>query len=396
MSYSRRIRMMLATLAAFTGLVMLFNFLVNPFRAWRHKLVGGIYYRVHVGRERVITPYALRTLRPTTVLLGSSRVLMGINIEQGLKDGYLNAGLSAASLPEISKEVDLALKNPHLRRIIWGVDFFAFEERWKPDPTTYARLKGSLGLRITDTLLSANTLDGTLHLLGRAYDGRRKLSPNALQPIPWTTEFICTRFAADNLQGLASLDPERATVHVRWAIPMYWNYRFGSDAMPIFRSIVDKIRRADVELIVFLPPMSQYELESLRQNGQWQHFQEFKRELAHTISYVDFSGYNELARTDRMFRDLMHMQPEVGHTILRRLLGDPAVDCSGSGQIISDSELQVNSENVDQMLALQDQREQTAIAEPNKYYRAVVRALIQGHDDWTQMGWLHTHDEASN
>jgi hypothetical protein len=396
MNHSRRIRMMLTMMAAFTGLLMLFNFVVNPFRAWHHKLISGIFYRVHVGRERVITPYALRTVRPSTMLLGSSRVLIGINIEQGIKDGFLNAGLSAASLPEMSAEVDLALKNPKLKRIIWGVDFFAFNVGWNPDPPTYARLKGDFGMRITDTLLSANTLDGTIHLIGRAIDGRRKLSPNALQPIPWTPQFICTRFAADDSQGMSSLNPAAAAVHVRWGIPMYLNYRFASNAMPIFREIVEKVRRANVELIVFLPPMCQYELEALRQNGQWQHFQDFKRELARTTSYADFSGYNQIARTDRMFRDLMHMQPEVGHAILRHLLGEPDVDCGGSGQIISSSELQINAENVDQMLELQDQREQMATAEPNKYYQAVASALTEGRRDWTQMGSLHPHNEASN
>jgi hypothetical protein len=396
MNYMRRLWMMLAALAVFSGAVMLINFVVNPFRAWRHRVVSGMFYRVHVGRERVITPYMIRTVRPTTVLFGSSRVLMGMYIDQGMKDGCLNAALSAASLPEISTEVDLALRNPRLKRIIWGVDFFAFESRWVPDPNTYARLEGNLRLRILDTLLSANTLDGSIRLLDRAYDGRRKLNPDALQPVPWTPEFICRSFAADNMQGLASLNLGRATVHVRWAIPMYWNYRFSSNAMPIVREIVNKIRRANVQLIVFLPPMSQYELESLRQNGQWQHFQQFKRDLVQIVPFIDFSGYNELARTDRMFRDLMHMQPEVGHIILRRLLGEPDVQCADNGQIIYGSQLQVNAGNIDQMLALQDQREQMANIEPNKYYQAVSRALVLGRADWTQMGWLRKDQPKTN
>jgi hypothetical protein len=393
MNHLRRIRMMLISLAAFTGVAMLINFLFNPFRAWPHRLISGIYYRVHVGRERVITPYMLRTVHPTTVLLGSSRVLMGIDIDQGLRDGYLNAGLSAASLPEISKEVDIALGNPRLKRIIWGVDFFAFESRWLPDPNTYERLQGNLRLRILDTLLSANTLDATYHLLDRAIGGRRGLDPSALQPIPWTPQFICRSFAANRLIGLSNLDPVRAAVYVRWAIPMYWNYHFSGNGMAIFREIVNKVRRANVELIVFLPPMSQYELESIRQDGQWQHFQDWKRDLARTTAYIDFSGYNEMARTDRLFMDLMHMRPEVGHTILRRLLGDSDAECGDNTRIIFASALQVNAENVDQMLALQDQREQAANVEPNKYYRAVATALVQGHNDWVQMGWLHTDEK---
>jgi hypothetical protein len=76
--------MMLTALAALTGGALLFNFLINPFGTWRHRLVNGIYYRVRAGHERVIAPYLLRSTEPSTVMFGTSRVLMGIPIEQGI------------------------------------------------------------------------------------------------------------------------------------------------------------------------------------------------------------------------------------------------------------------------------------------------------------------------
>jgi hypothetical protein len=102
-----------ATLAA----VMAFNFLVNPLGAWHHRLAPGLYRRVSL--ERMVTPYLLRTSTPQTLLLGLSRVFFGMQIVQGVKDGFENAALSGSSLQEISKEVDIALRNPDLKRIIW-------------------------------------------------------------------------------------------------------------------------------------------------------------------------------------------------------------------------------------------------------------------------------------
>jgi len=141
-NYTRRLRMMLTALAALTGGALLFNFLINPFGTWRHRLVNGIYYRVRAGHERVIAPYLLRSTEPSTVMFGTSRVLMGIPIEQGIKDGVLNAGMAAARPEEIAQGVALALENPHLKRVIWGADFFTFDQRFKPNPDTTARLGG--------------------------------------------------------------------------------------------------------------------------------------------------------------------------------------------------------------------------------------------------------------
>jgi hypothetical protein len=78
-----------------------------------------------------------------------------------------------------------------------------------------------------------------------------------------------------------------------------------------------------VELIAFVAPATEYELEMIRQNGRWTEFQRWKRFLADNLPYTDFSGYNGIARSDRMFIDAWHMEPTVGAVIMRRLLRLP-------------------------------------------------------------------------
>src|SRR5579859_7465740 len=107
MALARRLRLMLTGFFATIAVLMLFNFVVNPLGAWRHRVVPDLYRRVKF--ERVVTPYLLRTAAPDTLLLGSSRVLFGMKIEQGVKDGFQNAAFSGSHLPEISKELDIAL-----------------------------------------------------------------------------------------------------------------------------------------------------------------------------------------------------------------------------------------------------------------------------------------------
>src|SRR5690242_12768834 len=121
MAARRRLRLMLIGFFAALGIAMLINCAVDPWGAWSFHLIPGRYRRVT--EERVATPYLLRTAAPQTVLLGSSRVRFGMKIEQEVKDGVQNAALSGSRLREIAKEVKVALRNPNLRRIIWGVEF---------------------------------------------------------------------------------------------------------------------------------------------------------------------------------------------------------------------------------------------------------------------------------
>lgn len=369
---------MLLALGALTFAVLAFNFVVNPFGAWHHRVVSNIYYRLRGGgAERVITPYRLRTTRPETLLVGTSRMLFGMPIEQGYSDGFLNAGLSAARLQEINKEVHLALKNPHLKRIIWSVDFFTFDQHLECNTDTCARLDGSLRLLILDNLLSSDALDSGINLVKRAILGRRDLSRKALVPIPWPQDFICRSFRTQARIGLSNVGEKGAAHQILSEAPVYRGMICCAPTMALFRSTVNDIHHAGVQLIFFLPPMTQYELEEIRQSGLWPLFQQFKRDLTASGGYWDFTGYNELARTDTMFLDVVHMKPEVGMTILRMLLGMPDGECPDM-KIVLDSALWVDRHNIDQVLALQDSRERAANMESNKYQQVVARALAQG------------------
>jgi len=69
-------------------------------------------------------------------------------------------------------------------------------------------------------------------------------------------------------------------------------------------------------------------------------------------------------------------------TILRRLLGDSDAQCPQMKSVL-DSGLRVDRGNVSRMLALQDQREQAANAQPNKYAEVVAKAMAQQQENLT-------------
>jgi hypothetical protein len=78
-----------------------------------------------------------------------------------------------------------------------------------------------------------------------------------------------------------------------------------------------------------------------------------------------------------MFIDAWHMEPAVGAVIMRRLLGFPDSDCPDAA-IVASAALPVTARNVDQMLALQEQRKDAAVATtPNVYSTTVAAAIVK-------------------
>ena len=103
--------------------------------------------------------------------------------------------------------------------------------------------------------------------------------------------------------------------------------------------------------------MTQYELEAIRQNGKWPVYQEFRRELTKAGPYWDFSGYNELARNDRLYADVQHFKPVLGNLMLRWMESGGHDECCGElSKELAKSALRVEQGNVDRVLEAQDQR----------------------------------------
>lgn len=372
MAARRRLRLMLTGFFAALGIAMLVNCAVDPWGAWRFQLIPSRYRRVN--EERVATPYLLRTAAPQTLLLGSSRVRFGMRIEQEVKDGVENAALSGSRLREIALEVKVALRNPRLKRIIWGVEFYTFDSYGDIcSGDTCARLDGDLALKLTDNVFSYDTFVASYRMALRAMTN--KITREASQPIPWPNSYICEKFAHPNPPTLAGMDEVHRFREVS-NLPEYLRFNYAASQRQAFVDIVDRIRDAHVELIAFVPPLTQFELEMIRQTGRWRDFQDWKRFLAQHINYTDFSGYNEISHTDRMFIDAWHVDTAGGATILRKLLGDSVPQCPDAA-IVLDSALPVTADNVDQMLALQERRKREATAAPNPYSTMVAAAILQ-------------------
>ncbi len=240
---SRRIQLMFALTGVLIASGIALTWLLNPLGATRCSFIDPIFRKIKV--ERVAIPYLLQIEQPETVLLGSSRIRMGMRIEQGERDGVMNAAINGATLEQISQIVDVALRNPRLKRIIWGVDFFAFSARWNSeDPAFNARIADSPQARLEDTLLSLDALGDGFDLFRRSLRGRSRLPTTMKADVPWPTKLICDQFVTDRRNGLNVDTPAQTENQMHQVLRCYRRYEFSQPQVEIFGTLLSAFARA--------------------------------------------------------------------------------------------------------------------------------------------------------
>ncbi len=361
MNLARRLTMMFAFTAALIACGLAFNCLIDPYGAWGSRLIDPIYR--NVSQERVVTPYLLRTARPRTLLVGTSRVLLGMRIKQGERYGVMNAALSGATIPELCREVAVAMHNPALKRIVWGVDFFTFDQsRDRTNARFRERIDDQLQPRLEDTLLSLSALHDSYECVARAARGSARMRPTDTAPVPWPMALVCEDFRASARRGLVTATASKIETQLSRDLPDYARYRFSPRLFRMFSDTVAAARARGVDVIMFVPPLSQYELELIRQSGKWETFQNWKRMLAGVGPFWDFSGYNAVAADDSFFMHVMHFKTAPGQMILRIVLQQPASPCDAASALLAASARRVDSENIDAHLAEQERMRAAAQA----------------------------------
>jgi len=376
---------MFGCLLIFLATIAAVNWVANPYGAWRIAVVDRAYRdapaRTNEANERVTTAYRVRVEEPTTMLVGSSRVLLGMPVEESSPDVF-NASLSGASLAEIAAVLQLAVANPRLRRVVWGVDFYTFDERFIGfrHPETRLRLEGDerrfMVLSVKETLLSMRALEDSREILLRAFGGRKKLPPPV--PVPWPEELIRERLVQAGQAGLNGTDDALLKLQLTPWIANYSAYRLSEPQVSLMQRAVKTVEQSGAAIILFIPPLSSCELEAIEQTGQWQTFQHWKRELLAAGPYWDFSGYGKLERADSLFLDVPHFKPAVGQVILRRLLGEDCSQCGEMAGLIWDAGVLVDTTTVDQYLTRQDATRTDSMGRDHRCV-GMVKEMLRAH-----------------
>lgn len=142
------------------------NLLVDPMGIFFAARIPGlnVYKPEVLNYWHISLPLRARLLRPEAAVLGSSRVLAGIDTRHAFFGGKptANLGLPGATFCDVADALDLAAAGGRLRMVVIGLDFFAANS---------ARIGANCGLGesaahpwllLTKTLLSSDTLNASL------------------------------------------------------------------------------------------------------------------------------------------------------------------------------------------------------------------------------------------
>lgn len=307
------------------------NLVVDPYGIWRSVEATGFNAAKSERRNQIhlFKSADLRRPLPPVMITGSSRTAYGIDpTHPALKalGGAYNAATPGGHMRIIRRYLELALQaNPgSIKTVILGLDFFEYNiTAFNRPANTFSESRiRSDRPPFRDYLTALLSLDA---LTASVRTVLSNLRDPAYQPYFQNGQLT----AIDMRRTVEARGMER---RFRMSLDLYLNgstrlrsFGWADGAFEELRRIVEISRKAEIDLIAFIPPTHAAHLEAIRYRGLWPQFQEWKRRIAAITPYWDFSGYNEittetLRRTMSHYWDISHYRSSVGDRLLAQML----------------------------------------------------------------------------
>ena len=335
------------------------NLLVDPLSAYRKLSFRALEpYRGHL-TSRTAKAEMIARGDCQVLLLGSSRVINGMPVTHSAygADRVYNLGLNATALTETAGVLNFALRKNRLKRALFGVDFFLFSEA-RGNSAVFENSRFNPDLNLFDyhcrNAFGSQAIDDSQALLRQALRGK---------PAPGERGFLPKTIPHGAAQRDIFAARIRGFLVNRGA---YSGFRYATQRLEMFREMVRRCRRENVDLVVFIPPIHALQLETIRAAGLWPTFEQWKGDLSRILAeegagepvpFWDFTGFTGPVTeavppagdtTTRMkwYLDSSHFMPALGDFVLQRILGPERSE--GSNR---DFGVRLNSQNVGAHLA---------------------------------------------
>lgn len=272
-----------------------------------------------------------------TILLGSSRVLKGVNPNHSSlsnRNGY-NLGFPLSNIYELYKIYEFSINNLDLKTVILGLDLELFSgvNRGMVD---FYKSRFSNRNMITanpDNLFAQYTFRYSLYTISfnlKGYTANRYTNRGLKNP---ESSDLTQREKFDRvLANQFFVDPR-----------FYPNFSYDVEQVQLVKKVIENCRQNNIELYLFISPVHARQLEAMRVMGLWSDFEQWKRDLVNLlhedrqkyplrkpIKLWDFSGYNQFttepvppAGSDREMKwyiESSHYTTNLGDLVLDKLL----------------------------------------------------------------------------
>jgi hypothetical protein len=325
------------------GIVGLINWFEDPYgMQWSPNIEGVNAQKTEAeNRGRLIKPLRVAEVNPEILLVGNSRIEIGIPAESAAFAGksVYNLGLPGVTIDIQLRGANTQIKdNPNLKHLILTLDFrnFLFNYANIPHlnnlPHHYAPKTQSLKDKITfysSMLFSLDSLKSDV----KTFFKQRSLNNDisfAGTNSAGTYQSVILNEGLSVLVGhqLSELHKKLLRQHITYQGESYTE-NFGIELLDTF---LTEHSGTDVRLSLLVNPYHYSYLHVLEETGHWPHFLNWKKELVrlaekHTaIEFYDFSLFNQYT-TETMnfdkprkamnwFWEPAHYRPEYGDMIL--------------------------------------------------------------------------------
>lgn len=291
-------------------------------------------YRQNLGSRVAKSEMILRN-ESDLYLVGSSRVEVAFDpsTDPWADHRAVNVGLVATHITEMRKVVDLIAAQSRAKRVVLGLDFLMFRERYHPHPS-YAKSR----------------LDPNRHALEHHIEnlvGWRATKGSIITMGRWAMNVPSKRNPDGHLRSLTdSPNHERMfrSTLLRFRNSIYRDFAMSPTALDELEAIVRRCREADIELTIVIPPVHALHLELIRDVGLIDEYFDWKESIVRTINASnerdserspidvwDFATYHRHATEPvpidrsngpkmRWFWENSHMTKELGQIVAQTLM----------------------------------------------------------------------------
>lgn len=304
----------------------IFNLVVDPFSMFGLvKIKGTNEQKPEFGKHvRMIKAHTVRLLKPSGIILGSSRAEYGIDPEHPgwsiASRPVYNLALPSGSMYEALRYLQHAQAIKNIEEVVLALDLFMFNANWqKADdyrddrlatPATFDLNTGWLR-DMTTTLFSIDAIRASIETIASQSDPNYVgyLMNGARHPLDnWNK----IRSKGGHHAAFINNEKYSLTAPDGWALFSLGDPAINKQAtLDNFRKLVSFSREHNIRMYVLISPVHARKLEVLWQLGLWDTFEKWKRALVNilaadvalypdspSIPLYDFTGYYDITTED--------------------------------------------------------------------------------------------------
>ncbi|MGD1872614.1 MAG: hypothetical protein ACFB02_06140 [Mastigocoleus sp.] len=362
------IKIYMITLITGLFLVASFNFVVDP-----QKIFGVVDIKGFNREKPFILNGGMRKLKSIeiekgnydTILLGTSRVLRGLNPQHPIfqSSQVYNAGLAGSGIYEISKVFEFANNNLNIKTALIGLDAFSFNSKKKPEGDFYDS-------KFYKEYHKLNFIFGEL------FSSQKFM--NSLSTIKFNWQNQDDEYINN---GFIKINSSDKYTRRQFFIDYIKFYLTSENFYPVlydkpqnfeWLKQILKQRKDNTKLYLFISPIHAYQLEAMKHLNTFSNFEEWKRDLVKVIAkdaiensnkqpiiLWDFSGYNSIANEKipplgskqemKWYWESSHYKKELGDVILDVIFNYPKKSenaPSDFGEIISSKNIESHLQKI--------------------------------------------------